>query len=391
MKNTVVSTSKSPLLPAERPLPVSGFPWNLVPMGRWLLALAATLAFLSACGNFYRAEVQGYLRDSENDGGINGATVYFYQNAPDSAGEDGWFAKTSTADFNGNPGYYTSRVYWQSFISEFGPEGDSGELHLGITHPDYADEILLITGVFSDSTNNLEDILLTRTTFRSPSVSGRVVNAAGEGVNGVRLVLDLSSTPDDGEDYVAFTGTVDGEPGRFEFDDVTWSDENASDSSSESVTISVDDNEWESAQTRTLTLSSDEESDVSPDIPVARIPRTNFQLTVRGVIEDRTAEGSIIPFEGIFVQLEYVDPDGTQTVTDFSGANGAYEFVIQWDEAAAVDESSITINRIDFDMNSDGTLAGGAPDGAFDWSGSGGREVSSLSGLHNLPRFDPNP
>ena len=84
-----------------------------------------------------------------------------------------------------------------------------------------------------------------RATFSSQTVTGRVIDVGGDGINGVRMVLDLQSTPDDAEDYITTTATVNGDDGVYEFDNVTWRDETPDSpaADTESGVVSVDDDD----------------------------------------------------------------------------------------------------------------------------------------------------
>lgn len=360
-----------------------------------MLLITAGILFLSSCGNFYSADIQGYVLDSESNTGINGVTIYLFEKEPELPQDENFFTKTSTANFNGEAGYYSSKVIWQSLVGRFGPEGDSGEIYMGVSHPDYADVVITQRGIFSDTNNILEDIELDRTTFSSPLVSGRVVNSSGEGVNGVRMVLDLDSTPDENEDYVALSGTVEDTIGVFEFTDVTWTDETAAaegTSSTENVTISVDDNEWKnSGQPRNLDLYSSQES-VLNDISINRQPRSNFQMEITGRIVDRkSGDNPDYPIEGILVEL-IIDTDDTSgsgyedpeyALTDI---NGRYTFNIQWDDNSPGDfpsgasgsipegEDGIEIISVYADWG-DGTEGLISPDGNYGQPAGGTSEV----------------
>ncbi|AHC13473.1 hypothetical protein [Salinispira pacifica] len=374
-----------------------------------LTAAALTLAgllLLAGCGNFYSADIQGYVQDGESGEGINGVTIYLFDKEPELPDDESFFTKTSTANFNGEAGYYSSKVIWQSLVGRFGPEGDSGEIYMGVTHPDYADIILTQRGIFSDTSNILEDIELDRTTFSSPLVSGRVVNSSGEGVNGVRLVLDLNSTPDEAEDYVAVSATVDGTIGVFEFNNVTWTDETAAEegtSSTESATVSVDDNEWEnSGQPVEVSLDSDQEYEISSSITVSRIPQSEFQVELQGSIENRDPAngGADYPYPGVLVEITYDELSfggTTRTLQTYTDAAGQYSFIVQWSESSDQSESSIFIRTLSMDLGGDGDFDGSAPDDPagidrqFDWTGASGREVTSTDPVHDLPVYDPYP
>jgi hypothetical protein len=186
------------------------------------------ILLLGGCGNFFTAEVQEFVVDGESDAGINGASVYFYRDEPSSAGAEGFFTKTSTVTANGNPGYYSSRVVWNSFFADFGPEGDSGEIYVGVVHPDFSSRVVLMEGIFSDTTNNLGDIVLSRTSFEI-QVRGTVEDTGSDPLRvypGIKVQLRYVAPGAPEETSTTFSGVN----GAFEFD-ISWTDTGVQESS----------------------------------------------------------------------------------------------------------------------------------------------------------------
>jgi hypothetical protein len=77
-------------------------------------------------------------------------------------------------------------------------------------------------GILSDANNVIPTIELVL--IKATELKGKVVNEKGKGVDGVAVVLDLESTPNEKADMSAATGTVDGETGVFVFSDIVWDD-----------------------------------------------------------------------------------------------------------------------------------------------------------------------
>ena len=362
---------------------------------------------LVGCGNYYRAEIQGFVIDSQSDTGINDATVRLYLGEPADAAEDGFFARTSTATSNNQPGYFRNSVVWNAWFSSFGPEGDSGAAYLGITHEDYAPAIVSVPGVLSDTVNTVQNVRLDRISFEVPSVSGRVVDVNGDGVNGVRMVLDLASTTDDSDDYVVITGDEPDGPGYYVFESVEWRDDiNAgNDSDDEEIPLTVDDGEWEAPAGLAVTLTSGQERVVSTDIQVTRQARTEFDTNVAGGVFDIVGETQI-PRAGIGVRITLAgsgDIVYTQT-----GANGRFTVRIEWTDTVPQDfdqdgsvagggDASIPEGEdgllINIDYDSDGnSLYGQTPNGdLIDERSIAGYQLKSWINPNYVPDWDPGP
>lgn len=318
-------------------------------MKRIVLITLTAVVFLSSCGaNVYRATIQGFVRDTITDAGINDAFVRIYDRQPETATDEGFFALTSTVTQGGNAGFFSSAVLWRSVFSRFGAEASTGEIWLGITHPDYADIVVQAVGILSDETNSLATTFMESTSFRVDEVRGQVVDTNGDGVNGVRIVLDFLAT-DDPEDEVVLTETdeTSGEDGVFTFADLVWTDDEAAgqDSDDEDVVIGiVDDDEWESTEQISATLTSGQDRDFgSNPINATRQARTDFNATVLGVAYsyydgDGAGGGSPdepdVPAVGLEVLLSFTDGDGTVIEQlQQTAADGSFQFAIDWTDS----------------------------------------------------------
>ena len=325
-----------------------------------LLALAGlVLALFAGCGiYYYRAPIQGFVIDGETEAGINEATVRIYTQEVSSADVQGYVAQTSTVTQGGSAGYYSSTVIWgRWFGGAYGEEGDTTTIWLGVTHPDYGSVVVPAEGILSDEDNLVASIRLSQTTFELDALRGRVVDANGAGVNGVRVVLDLpqvDDSEDDSEDQVAQTATIDGAAGTYLFSPVEWSDANTEDPNGEvTAVVRVDDPEWgaETPETtdgiddytieRTLDLVPGEQTRVvQTPIEVYRRPRSEFTATVTGRLFERViaTDGTVEnrPVQGIRVELSYDEvidgspPELAETLIDYTDADGAYLFTVTW-------------------------------------------------------------
>jgi hypothetical protein len=351
-----------------------------------LLAGGLLSTVLVACGGYYySATVQGFIRDADDESGINGVTVRFFEQEPESVDATDFFAETSTADTGGTAGFYSNRVIWQNVFGRFGAEGDTGTIYLVVNHPDYDGQIAEITAVLSDTTNTVRDILLERVVFEVPLVSGRVIDQTGDGVNGVRVVLDLNSTADEDEDYVTTTATVDGVTGIYEFAEVEWADPDRAGEATdeEQVTIRVDDNEYQASQARTIVLTSGVEREVGDPIPTTRAPRTSFNATVEGRTLFRQSTNDDVvetPIPGVVVQIQFTDDAGTTTQETVTDATGTYRFFIEWtddDGGADPDPDSEDTNvpdagedalSVTLDYDASGTTNAGEITGSVDFT-----------------------
>lgn len=360
--------------------------------------IVVVAAVFAGCGNFYNAEIQGFVVDGNSDSGINDATVRLYLDEPETADDESFFARTSTSTSNNQNGYFRNAVVWNAWFSSYGPVGDSGTVYLGITHPDFADAVVEVPGILSDTVNTVETIVLDRISFAVPRISGRVVDVNGDGVNGVRVVLDLLSTDDDTEDLVTVTGDEPEGDGYYVFEEVEWrDDENAgNETDDEEITISVDDDEWESSSNVTATVTSGQEHSLSTEILVSRQPRTEFDTTLTGSVV-RVIGDTESPIAGVSVRVTLTGSG--RLVSAQTAANGQYSARIEWTD---------TVPR---DFDGDGSAAGGGdtsiPEGedglvvdiAYDIDRNGvygeapnteGENELSISGFELWSWIDPN-
>ena len=313
-------------------------------IGRFAPALALAI-MLAGCGQyFYKAQIAGYVKDAESGAGINGALVRVYTIDPETeADAEGFIVETPTATSGGNAGYFSSSVIWQNRSGQFGKEGDSTELFLGVTHDDYQPAVVRVRGILSDDLNLVPDVRLDRASFTSPRLSGRVIDLTGEGVNGVRLVLDLDSTESE-TDYITTSDTIDGVAGRYRFTNVRWrnDDPETPSSDSETATVRVDDPTYEWRENDddarlAVTLVSDENSVAPDDITVTRKPRTEFTATVVGRVY-REVNETRFGVQGVTVTLtfdddDHDDPAEPKTYVTNTNANGQYTFSVRWVDA----------------------------------------------------------
>ncbi|MFW5688279.1 MAG: hypothetical protein ACOC1U_01815 [Spirochaetota bacterium] len=321
---------------------------------------AAVLALvLTGCGAYYyRATIQGFVIEDETEAGINEATVRIYTSEVTSADAEGYVAQTSTVTQGGNAGYYASTVIWGRFFGgAYGQEGDTTTIWLGVEHPDFGSRVVSAQGILSDEDNLVASIRLSQTTFDLPALRGRVVDANGAGVNGVRIVLDFPQADDqtdDPEDQVTQSATIDGSPGAFEFSPVEWSDANTADAEGEvTAIIRVDDPEWGASDgtgpddyiiEQSIVLVPGSQTRVAPDaFEVYRRPRTEFTATVTGRLIERINGVDGIedrPVQGVRVELSYDrsgEPSPYRTLADHTDADGVYLFTVSWTDTVPGD------------------------------------------------------
>ena len=314
----------------------------MAPFGRRALIMSAIVLALGSCMRIYHADIAGYVKDSESSDGIDGSVVRIYLDAPDSPEADGFIIETATSTSGGNPGYYSHKILWRTSDPAFGEEGDSGTVWLGVSHEDYFAQIVQVRGIISGSVNFVRDIQLQSYEFECPSVSGRVVDEEGAGANGVRVVLDLSSTEDEEEDYADFTQTVDEVDGVYEFEGVRWRDEEGAERSSEDVSIFVSDEGYfspsDSENPIAVSLTSDEETAVETDIVAYSASFSATVVTGRVVF---FTEGSVDPPPGqngvtvvLDLQSTEADRDYVTTTSTYEGVAGTYRFEeVDWQDS----------------------------------------------------------
>ncbi len=193
-----------------------------------LVTLAFSLLSLSSCGNrFFTATVSGYVRESGDQAGsagagINGAEIRVYLKAPTADSQDDYLVKTSTMSSGGQDGYWSHKIMWEAWFPKFPDSGDSGTVYVWVKRPGYFPVIIAASGILSDSTNVLPTIELER--IAMSSLKGRVTNHFGQGVDGVRLALDLDYSVEEGADYYATSAQNADGSGYFEFSDIGWID-----------------------------------------------------------------------------------------------------------------------------------------------------------------------
>ena len=263
-----------------------------------------------------------------------------------------------TMSSQGNDGYYSNKIIWEESQPDFGEEGDSGTIWIGVSHEDYFSYVVKASGILSDTLNVVPDIQLTSTSFSSSEISGRIVDVNGEGINGVQVLLDLTSTEDVEQDYATTSATIEEVIGAFRFQDVTWQDsdpdfgeENGSEtSSSETAHIYVDDTDFYSINTASnpieITLTSNAETELSQNIEVRR---GLFSVPyVRGKVLLDTTSG--LGENGVRVVLDLLSTedqgDYETTTSSLEGEKGYYQFDdVVWEDN--------TPEHVDTDLNTD--------------------------------------
>lgn len=317
--------------------------------GLLLLTFAATM--LGGCSYYHRAVVEGFVEDSNSEAGINSATVRFYMSEPETADEDGFFARTSTATSGGSAGYFRNTVIWDNYFSSFGAEGDTGTIYLGVTHPDYLGRVVKVPGVLSDDINRIEAIGLQRVTFAAGEVFGRLIqDSDGEPVNGVRVVLTVPELDADGEpteekrEYVALTGNRAGEAGWFSFSEPVWRDESTPPGGDSEVlaSLEVDDNDYRQLEETPVSIGlvSKEDSELRDPVRIVRKPRTEFATVLTGRLYHRPGsnpDADYVGLNGAEIQVTWTadggpddDPDDERSVTTETGPDGTFRVQISW-------------------------------------------------------------
>jgi len=373
----------------------------------FLFGLAVSALFIQSCGYYYTATLQGYVIDDETEDGINGATIYIYYSDPgdaDTLAEDpssgsNFVTSTTTSTSNNNDGYFSSKVIWENSFGKYGQEGDTTNLYILIVDDDYAPVLKKLTGIFSDSTNTLEDIRLSSVTHIVPEISGTILDTQGNPVNNVRLVLDLTpNDSSDDEDYVTSSTEIDGEEGRFQFTDVTWNDDLSSNEELE-VLIRIDDTSWQSSEDLTITIQEGSSYEVADsEIPrVSRKARDSFSQTLSGSLyEQITTSNATVNngISGIEVQLSYNTEDsaGNQTLKTLVSStddNGDYSFDVQWyDYSPKINPSGVDIPEGEAELDFTIKFNVGGTSGA-DWYFKNTLEAPS-SGVITLTSSDVN-
>lgn len=310
-----------------------------------LLGLAA-----SSCTYYYTSSVQGFVVDDDSGNGINSATVYLYYADPGDAASlvadpdapAEFIAATTTSTSNNQAGYFSCSVIWQNNEGRFGEEGDTTTLWALVVHEDYAPKVVRFIGIFSESGNTVPDVELTSIVHVCPELGGRVLNASGEGVDGVRLALDLSpGNGTDDTDYLVTTQTVDGVAGSFTFENISW--EGTADTDIQhAAEVRVDDTDWESAGTYPITLVDDNPVTFADPLSVYRQARNSFNLTLSGSLIKRSyaSNGTVQEFgkSGIQVSLSYD--------TESQAADGSISSAAKTDVVSTAGDGSFSISAV---------------------------------------------
>lgn len=313
--------------------------------------LVLATALLSGCSYFYTTTLQGYVKDAETDAGVNGATVYFYNEDPGSAsaaasnpsGPSGFITGTTTSTSNSNDGYFSATVIWNNPFGKFGDEGDTTTIWAVVVHDDYTIQKKKLLGIFSEGSNTVPDIMITSNVHTCPELTGRVEDSGGNGVNGIRLALDL--TPDDGvddQDYLVTTQTIDGTGGSFSFTDIQWEGTASTDISHE-VLIRVDDSNYQEADASASVwrqdLAEDSSATVNDPFPVVRQPRDYFSTTLSGQVYQRyqlSSDVSDVGKGGVSLTFSWLnetdDAGGTEakSTTVTTSSDGTFQVTISW-------------------------------------------------------------
>lgn len=231
---------------------------------RTLLIIAALAVLFSlplACGKYHEADIAGYVKDSANGYGVNGVTLKAYLTEEEAEEGTGALTETSSMIYNGNPGYFIYTILWQKLVGAYGSEGDATDIWISAEQEDYVSKIVEVKGITSGTLNVIPDIQLDAVVYTAQQVSGLVVDGVGDGVDGVRVVLDLAST-DTNPDYVAVSSTTQvgdtTQAGMYTFVNVKWRDEDnpGQMTDEESVTISVDDSVYTGNRELERTITS---------------------------------------------------------------------------------------------------------------------------------------
>ncbi|MFP4364783.1 MAG: hypothetical protein ACLFR1_13055 [Spirochaetia bacterium] len=286
-------------------------------------------------------EITGRIVD-KNGNGVNGVTVVI--DVPSTEENEADYTANTGTDEEGIQGVFVfTNVEWNDEEPEGNAdgEGDQETLYLYLDDNNYqildseGETQMIEVPVVSDVDADLGEKEVSRYGFTVPSVTGRVMNN-GQPVNGVRVVLDLSSTDENTEDYVVTTQTVDGDVGTYQFNNIRWEDQAPDNdpTDTENIVIRVDDGEYQDADTGTLTVTSDDDYTVSSSIEITRIPTTEFSSVLRGRCVDRrvvNGETQDTPLEGVEVKAEFTrDDEDTRTLIGYTNADGYFEMDIMW-------------------------------------------------------------
>ena len=305
---------------------------------RLVLFSALAVLLFTGCGNVFRASIQGRVIDSEDDSGINRATVRVYEEEPNEPDSGGFLVQTRTRTSGGTDGVFDTGIVWRESFAAFGDYGTEAggtTLWLGVTYErqegddtGYQDEIFEAAGILSDENNIVGDLSLTPTIV-SGEVSGTVIDEDDNAVAGAFVDISVTDTFDrDGNptgdeaevDAPDDAGTVPG--GGYSFT-VEW----PKDSDIDEVRLELNfypdgdaadaDEERENPDdTKSVRVQQDEESTVADATvdpegvdPAATVQGQVVQNDSAEDSDTRAYSGAVIEFEVTKVTLD----DGTES------------------------------------------------------------------------------
>ncbi len=344
---------------------------------RLVLLGALAVLLLAGCGNVFRASIQGRVIDSEDDSGINRATVRVYEEEPSNPDSGGFLVQTRTRTSGGTDGVFDTGIVWRESFAAFGDYGTEAggtTLWLGVTYErqegddtGYEDAIFEAAGILSDENNIVGDLALTPTVV-SGEVSGTVVDEDDNAVAGAFVDITVTDTFDedgnstgDEDDVDAPDNVGTGPGGGYSFT-VEW----PRNSDIEEVRLELkfypdgdaadaDEERDDPDDEKSVRVRKDEESTVG-DATVDP-EGTDPSATVQGqVVQDDSADdsdtrpysGAVIEFEVIEVTLEN---DGTSTDQDevdvptsvTSDFNGVYTVTVEWPADSEIEEVKLKL------------------------------------------------
>jgi hypothetical protein len=256
---------------------------------------------------------------------------------------------------------------------------DSHQIRIRITDTQYKGKADLLVTVTSGGENTLPDsqtltaVRKPRSSFSADTVTGRILDANGKGLNGVRVVLNLY--PDDpdatvaaNEDYVATTATPNGgEAGTFTFQNVTWTDTAATgETDTHTVRIRLADTQYQGDKELRPTISSDVENTLTSGstITASRKPYSDFTANLQGRIQKHFAGSngdSYAGAQGVTVRLSYATSASTTKIIETqTDANGQYSFSLAWTDTTPgnYDDGASDLTAVDTSLptSEDGLL-----------------------------------
>ncbi len=297
-------------------------------------SVALGVALLSACSDFYTAEVAGFIKQERSPNanlpppGVNGVEVRVYLRMPNSFDSADFVAHTTTGTNRSVigttlDGYFSHSLAWESSSSDYGSDGDLRRIWIATSHPDYEEAIVPFDGILSDSINVLPDTLLQSHKWGPNSVVGQVIDN-GVGINGVRVELLFNDATAHGQ--AVRTQTFDRRDGVYVFDDVKWPVELGDELEAKIV---VEDGAYIGEVATSVTLQADQDVDVLDRL---RVSSSRFSLPeLRGKVVDESGRG----VNGVRLAASLQDGDATRWATisgDPGGAPGTFRFrELAWD------------------------------------------------------------